>query len=320
MISPSVVLTALNDYEPAAVKAAVENIFTQLNRHNDTAVNIARGDRVLLKPNLIAPKPAGSGAVTDPAVIVAVAKTVLDMGAKPFIADSPAWGTTAKCIKLFGISQELVKLGVPVIQLDNPKRIRIASAHIGISRVALDADKIINLPKFKSHQQLGATFAIKNMYGCVCGKEKAFWHMARGRSYDKFCKIIASIYQLMNPVLTIVDGITVMEGMGPLSGTPKHLGALIASTDPVACERVCAELVNFVPDQLPVLKMAIQMNMGCGELEKINIIGDSIENLKSLDFEPAQQTALHFSFPRVCRSISKQLVLKVKEALKDRKD
>ena len=297
----------MKDYEPAAVKDAVENIFARVN-----PINISRGDRVLIKPNLIAPKPAETGAVTDPAIIVAVAKTVLDMGSKPFIGDSPAWGTAEKCIEVFGIKDELARLGVEVVQLDKPKRIRIDGVSVGISRVALDADRIINLPKFKAHQQLGATFAIKNMYGCICGKEKALWHMVRGRSHEKFCRIVTGIYQLLDPVLTIIDGVTAMEGMGPLNGTAKQLGALIAGTDPVACERVCAELAGFDPENLPLLTMAESMGMGCGQLEKINIIGDSIETLKCKDFQPAMQTPLHFSFPRICKSLLKQLALKTK--------
>jgi len=41
-----------------------------------------------------------------------------------------------------------------------------------ISSAALDADKIINVPKFKSHQQLVATFAVKNMFGVVSARRR----------------------------------------------------------------------------------------------------------------------------------------------------
>jgi len=315
LTASQVALIGANDYEPAGISAAVEELFSLFGEQ----LGISRGDKVLLKPNFIAPKPRETAAITDPAIIVAVAKTVIDLGGKPFVADSPAWATAGKCVEVLRIDDELKRLGVPVVQMNNPVRIKIDSARIGISKVALDADKIINLPKFKAHQQLGATFAIKNMYGCVCGKEKAFWHMARGRSHDKFCKIVVGIYKLLDPALTIIDGITAMEGMGPLNGTPKHLGAIIAGVDPVACERVCAELMGIRPEDLPVMKMAEQMEMGTAEIDKIEIIGENIETLKCSDFQPAQQIPLHFSFPRVCKSVLKQLIIMTKALFKGKK-
>lgn len=68
-----------------------------------------------------------------------------------------------------------------------------------------EADRIVNLPKFKTHQQLTATFAVKNMFGCVCGKEKAFWHFAKGHSLEEFSRLLIGIYQLLSPCLTIAD-------------------------------------------------------------------------------------------------------------------
>jgi uncharacterized protein (DUF362 family) len=136
-------------------------------------------------------------AQTHPEVICAVAEWVREAGAIPLVGDSPAWGDVQACLAALGIVERLNASGVEIVRLDRPVRILIEGTSIGLSRTALQADAIINLPKLKAHQQLGATFAVKNMYGCVVGKEKAFWHFAKGHSFDGFCRmLIASIVGL----------------------------------------------------------------------------------------------------------------------------
>ena len=120
-------------------------------------------------------------------MILEVARLLKDCGAKPFVADSPAWADTAACARALELIEPLQKLGVPIRQLDDPRKCRLprGGPRVGISSVALDADAIINLPKFKAHQQLTATFAVKNMFGCVSGKHKALWHFRKGDDADR---------------------------------------------------------------------------------------------------------------------------------------
>jgi len=278
-----------------------------------------KGQRVLIKPNLIVPKGPDVPAQTHPEVIYAMARIVKEIGAFPVVGDSPAWSTTAGCLKALGIDRRLKELDAEIVNLNRPVRMKIAGANVGISRVALEADVIINLPKLKAHQQLGATFAFKNMYGCVCGmagKEKAYWHFARGKEVESFCRMIIGIYQKLSPVLNIIDGIVGMEGQGPINGQPRNIGYLIAGTDPVACERVCCELVGFDPTDLPLLTTAEKMGVGIPADKSINIVGDTFEKPACTDFKPAIQTPLRFTFPRICKSICKQGVILGRQLLR----
>ena len=299
-----VVLQRADNYSVATVRPIIENIFSSFTDD----ININAGDTVLIKPNFIAPKPLESGAVTHMSVLLEITKVLLDLGSKPFIAESPAWGNIHRCLQVFGHKEEFDKLGVKFKQLDSPVRTVIDGHKIGISRLALEADKIVNVPKFKAHQQLGATFAIKNLYGCVPGKEKAVHHLTKGKDYDKFCRMIVGIYTKLNPVINIIDGITAMEGMGPLSGKPKHLGVIVAGTDPLACERVCAEIACFDLNKLGLFQTAKKMNLGCSRLDQIEIIGSDIDSVKCTDFVHSEQIELFFSFTRVCKSICKQII------------
>ena len=302
---PTVIITKAADYQCQNIARAVQKQLTLLNAGD----LIKTGDSVLLKPNFIAPKDSASAAVTDPAVILEVAKAVIDLGARPFVADSPAWSDMAKCVRVLELEEPLKKLGVPFKQLNKPKRCRIAGSSIGISTVAMEADRIINLPKLKSHQQVVATIAIKNMFGCVPGKEKPFWHFAKGANRHNFCRMLIEIYKYVKPVFTIVDGVLAMEGAGPINGTPRTLGFLAGSLDPIACEAACCKLIDLDPKELPIIQTAEAIGFGCADISKIDIIGDDYTELICKDFDIPELVPLRFSLPRICKSIAKQFAL-----------
>ena len=309
--SPVVAVTRVVDYRDEDIQGAVWRQFELLGGLGQF---VRPGERVLLKPNFIVPRPRAVAAQTDPAVILAVARLVKDFGANPFVADSPAWGSIESCLRALELIEPLRKLGVPFGPLDRPKRLRIDGSLVSISKVALEADKIINLPKFKAHQQLGATFAVKNMFGCVCGKRKAYWHFARGKSHDAFCTMLIEIYKRLGPVVSIIDAVVAMEGQGPVSGNARPLGFLVGGVDPIACEIVCCDLIDLDSDQLPIIKTAQKRGFGCADPGRIHIVGDDYTDSRCSDFCFARQTPLDFSLLRVCKSICKQLLFLIKSA------
>ena len=307
--SCQVALAACRRYEPDEVRSAVERLFDLLGGVERFA---GAGERVLIKPNLIVPAGNCGPAQTHPAVILAIARRLRDAGARPMVGDSPAWQDAAACLRSLGIEEDLRRLEVPVVQLDDPVRIRIEGGFIGISRKALEADKIINVPKFKAHQQLGATFAVKNLFGCVAGKEKAFRHFTHGQDPQRFCRMLIGIYARLAPVVNIIDAVVAMEGQGPIHGTPRALRVLIGGEDPIACERVCCRIAGLEVESLPVLQTAQALNLGCSEP---HLIGDRLEEFICRDFRPAARTPLRFTFPRICKSIARQLILRGRNKL-----
>jgi len=308
-----VALTRCTDYSRANLTAAIAG---QLDLLGGLGRFVGRGDTVLLKPNFIAPKSTRHATQTHPAVIIELAKLLKDFGARPFVGDSPAWSNVFTCADKLRLTGPLKKLGVPIKQLNRPKKCSIAGTKVSISSVALDADVIINLPKLKSHQQLVATFAVKNMFGCVSGKSKPYWHFARGKTAEQFCELLIGIYRFLNPALTLIDGIVAMDGPGPINGRARPLGWLIAGTDPVACEVVCSKLINAKPEDFPIIRTARQMHFGCSEPGGVKILGDRLPETGCTDFEPARLIPIRFSFLRVCKSILKQIPLIAKSAIR----
>ena len=327
-------LTRCIEYKESVIAEAIARQFTLLGGIERF---VKRGDSVLLKPNFISPRPRHCATQTDPAIIIETAKLLKDFGARPFVGDSPAWGNVHACAKVLNLDVALKKVDVPIRQLNKPVKCRIAGVNVGISSLALDADVIINLPKFKTHQQLVATFAVKNMFGCVSGKWKAYWHFAKGgpaparpvcpqtgsnSAYaetsreKKFCELLIEIYKRLNPALTIIDAVIAMDGPGPIRGRPRPLGWLIGGIEPIAIEYACCKLIGLEPDKVPIIKAARQLGFGCANPDNTEIVGDDFSQTVCTDFIPAESIPIRFSLLHVCKSICKQAVLLAKSIKK----
>lgn len=314
-MNPIVTLTKCSDYNEESLSDCLKKHFSL---QGGLEKFISRGDTVLIKPNFLSPRPRNEAVQTDPSVIIETSRLLKDFGAKPFVGDSPAWGDVFTCARALKLEEPLKKLEVPIKQLNKPKNYIIGQkdTSVGISTVALEADAIINLPKLKSHQQLKATFAIKNMFGCVSGKRKAIMHFAIGKNEHDFCELLIDIYEFLNPVLTIIDSVTVMDGQGPIRGRARPLGWLIGGSDPIAIETVCSKLIGIEPETLPLIETAKQLNFGCSDFNKIRILGDEFPKDTCTDFRPAKQIPIKFTFPHICKSICKQILLISKEVIK----
>jgi uncharacterized protein (DUF362 family) len=315
MPNSTVTLTRCSDYSESRIREVVARQFELLGGLERF---VRPGDTVLLKPNFIAPRSRRRATQTDPAVIVEVARLLKDFGARPFVGDSPAWSNVFACVKALRLEQPLKRLSVPVRALNKPKKCRIGrnNPSIGISSVALEADVIINLPKFKTHQQLMATFAVKNMFGCVSGKWKTFWHFAKGKRDSDFCRLLIEVFRYLEPALTIIDAVMVMDGPGPIRGRARPLGYLIGGTEPMAMENVCCKLVKIKPEDLPIIKTARQMGFDLSEPDKIEVIGDDFPESACMDFELPELIPIRFSLLHVCKSVCKQVLLLAKSAVK----
>jgi uncharacterized protein (DUF362 family) len=207
---------------------------------------IQKDSRVLIKPNFLAPAGPEKAMLTHPMIIRATAEYVLEKGARVQISDSPAMGTFEKIIKESGITQALEGLDVEMKEFKESVRVDVGSPFhkISIADDALKADVVINLPKLKTHTQMLLTLGVKNLFGCIVGLRKPEWHFRTGIDRDMFARLLVKVFQTVDPAITMLDGILAMEGDGPgKSGTPRHLGVIMASRDAVALDRtVCTML------------------------------------------------------------------------------
>jgi uncharacterized protein (DUF362 family)/NAD-dependent dihydropyrimidine dehydrogenase PreA subunit len=240
-------------------------------------------DRVLVKPNLLLPAEPRHAVLTHPHVVRMVAEYVLDKGARPVIADSPAHGDFTKIFEMGGYKEALSGLDVECREFKKTVPVDIGEPFgmIDIAKEAIESDVVINLPKLKTHARMLMTLGIENLFGCIVGLKKPEWYLKVGMDRALFAKLLVRIYQEVRPALTMVDGILAMEGQGPgKRGVPRSLGLLVAGDNAAAIDIVICNMLGINPEELSTNKEAIRS----GEVDTSLHVSGDINIITDFDF------------------------------------
>jgi len=268
------------------------------------------GQKVLLKPNLLRGFSPENCVTTNPIVVESVCRLLKDYSVGQItISDSPALGSLEAVASKAGYDPLKKKYGVKIVPLTDPIPFESEEGipHLKIAGCLQEFDRIINLPKVKSHCQMTMTLATKNLFGLVIGKRKPILHCLVKNDKVKFGKMLIDIARHVNPCLTLADGIEAMQGQGPIHGTPYPLGVLLASTDMTALDRVAAEIIKFPINKVYALEAARLKGYGNYDLDKIEISGvTDLANLAVSDYEPARAMDISFNPYRIMKSFLKQ--------------
>ncbi len=315
MQNPSVSLIRATSYEYQALR---ESLSMLLQPFGGMAAFVKPGNRVLLKPNLLTGARPTKECTTRAELVYIVAQMVIAAGGKPFLGDSPAFGSAKAVAIANGYLPILEELNLPIIDFQG-KRYQTVSEefnHLLLCKEAMEADVVINLPKVKSHAQLVLTLGVKNLFGCVPGKMKAWWHMKSGKDARCFGKMLVETARAINPDLTIIDGIIGHEGNGPSGGEPRALNILGASPDVFALDRAMIEILNVQPEKVPTVAASQSLGL-VGELDTIHFSHLKPELLKVNDWRlPDKLIPIDFGMPRVIKSIFKHLYIRfIKEPI-----
>jgi len=247
------------------------------------------GKKVLVKPNVLRASEAGEGIVTHPAVLRAVVEKLETLApAAIVVGDNPglfSYGANEESFKKTGLLEAAKgyyqNIGEDACPMAfNPDFLPAVS----VSRMVLEADVIISLPKFKTHGLTVITGAIKNSYGILPGAQKAKLHQAAG-SPARFHEAVVEVFRLRVPDLFILDAVVGMEGNGPASPDLREIGLLLASDNAVALDSVMAFMVGCDPARLRFLQKAREMGLGDYDLERIQILG-KLERLPDFRLPP----------------------------------
>jgi uncharacterized protein (DUF362 family) len=308
---PSTVsLTRATSYDLKTLEAKLEELLAPLG---GMAAFVKPGDRVLLKPNLLTGARPTKECVTRPEIAYCVAKMVQAAGGKPFLGDGPAFGSARGVAKANGYLPLTEELDIPIVEFSGKRYATIGEEfnHLLLSKEAMEADVVINLPKVKSHMQLTVTLGVKNLFGCVPGKMKAWWHMEAGKDADRFGDMLVETARSINPDLTILDGIIGHEGNGPSAGEPRDLGVLAASTDVFAIDVAMLEILKIDPAIVPISRAAQRLNL-CHDLSTIEFPLMTPTDLQIDGWKlPDKMMPIDFGAPRVVRSTFKHLYIRL---------
>jgi len=217
-------------------------------------LNVA-GKTVLLKPNLVEDLPGPVNTHAD--IIGSAARCFLRLGvAKVVVGEGPGHQRdTQLVVQAANLKPHLEERQIQFVDLNRDELVRVklkanysGMGALWLPRTVLDSDFVVSMPKIKTHHWAGVTLSLKNMFGIVPGmkygwpKNLLHWHGI----HESILDICATV-----PIhFVIADGITGMEGNGPLQGTPRKLGKIVLADDPVAADSTCARLMGLDPLQV----------------------------------------------------------------------
>lgn len=267
-----------------------DTVYRMVQSHN---LNV-RGKRIVLKPNLVE-YDANTAINTHPLVVHAVYEAFRKLGAGDVrIAEGPGhrrgtldladaagyFSTVAKFEDSFtdlntdGVAKRVI--ADPVSKLDS----------LYLPHTVLDCDLLVSVAKMKTHHWAGATLSMKNLFGLVPGAiygwPKNVLHWAG------IAETIVDLHHLFPRQFAIVDGIVGMEGNGPIQGTPKFAGVLVAGRDPAAVDATCCRVMGIDPARIQYLQLARgESNLGDAAFRQV---GESIGAVRS-NFELVSEWA-----------------------------
>jgi len=248
---------------------------------------VNKGDRVLLKPNMLSAKDPKRGITTHPVILEAMIREIESVGGKIWIGDSPSGAI--KGVKRYwentGYQALSDQTGAKLINFEAGGTVirEIGGEKYHLARALFDADVVINLPKFKTHGYTLYTGAIKNLYGGLPGFQKSRFHKQYSHPQN-FSRILVDIFSLIRCAFHLMDGILGMEGNGPATGHRRDVGLILASENGVSLDAVASHIMGFKEGEIDTIRIAGERDLGEVRLEKISVLGEALDSVRLDDF------------------------------------
>lgn len=281
-------LVACDGYEREKVQWAVVRLFELLGGVENIALP---GRSVFVKSNAVYGVAPDSGIVTNPEVVRAVVREFQKVTPDITIGDSPGGPFNAVMLK-----RVYEKTGLAKIARDTGVELALDTRSVEVSlpqgkavkrltlcRSMLDADCLVSVAKFKSHRYMNVTGPIKNLYGAVPGTAKLAYH-SRFPDEREFADLVVDIHLAAAADFHVVDAVDVIDGDGSRNGSIRKMGAVTAGRNAFALESLLMELAGLEPSDSKPLEAAIGRGI-CGRgMGWVEVIGDSIEELRMPGF------------------------------------
>jgi uncharacterized protein (DUF362 family)/Pyruvate/2-oxoacid:ferredoxin oxidoreductase delta subunit len=215
-----------------------------------------KGKKVLVKPNILTDDDPEKCISTHPVVVEAMVRFLQSNGATVLIGDSPAVHSARFKGEKSGIYKVCEVTGATWVDfLPNPVEIKLRKGKVKIAAVTDQVDLIISLPKFKNHELVYFTGAVKNTLGLVPGFSKGKQH-ALHQDRNAFGEFLVDLNEAVTPQYFLMDGIMAMEGPGPGRGFPTRVGLLLGSTNPLIMDMIASRIAGYDPMMIPTSRTA----------------------------------------------------------------
>jgi uncharacterized protein (DUF362 family) len=255
--------------------------------------------RIGIKPNLVVPKPASTGATTHPEIAAGLILYLKKNGFNniAILESSGVGDSTSQAFKVCGYEKLAGETGVQLIDTkkDKTKMCDCAGMKLEICESALAIDFLINLPVMKGHCQTRLTCALKNCKGLIPDSEKRRYH-SLGLS-----KPIAHLNTAIKSNFILVDGICGDIDF-ELGGNPLYSGRLYAAVDPVLCDAWTAKLMGYAVEDIPYIALAEKLKIGSAKLGKLKLrkLNEAETDTISLPSGKAKEFTSYINQDRAC--------------------
>lgn len=263
-------------YDVEAVKPALEEAVNAVNGLDF----VKSGMKIIIKPNLVSFKKPDAAATTHPALLEALVEMLLARGADVTIGDSPGGPHSLPLLnRVYAATgmDRVEKLGAKLNRNMNEKTVDFPEGKVlknfTYTEYLDEADAIIDFCKLKSHGMLGMSAAVKNLFGTIPGLKKPEVHY-KFQNDAEFADMLVDLNEYFKPRLAICDAVVGMEGNGPTAGTPRQIGAIIASKSTYYADVVGAELIGMNIDGLPTLQAAYERGFAPASSKNLRVYGD----------------------------------------------
>ena len=285
-----VTIMRCRSYDPNEVGAAIA---ASLEPLGGMSKFVGKGQRVLVKPNLLASRGPEAAVTTHPAVVQAVVEEVQKAGGVAVIGDSPGGrnigSSYERLLKRTGMMGVVEATGCEWVSFDESVvEVQATDAksfkHFTVGKPVTEADRVIVLPKLKTHQLTYYTGAVKIVYGYIPGLLKAEYHLHTGTDAETFSDLLLDLHGALPPTLAIMDAVVGMEGQGPSNGNPREIGLILASENCHALDLVACSIISFDPKAVPTVRKAGERGVGPQDIGEVLISGEPIGNVRVKDF------------------------------------
>jgi uncharacterized protein (DUF362 family) len=250
---------------PSIVRAALDGI-GGMRRF------VAKGDVVVIKPNMGWDRTPEQAANTNPQVVAALVSLCLEAGAKKVKIFDRCCNDPRRCYVQSGVAAAAQAAGAEVSHIDDRKfrDIKIPGGVVlknwPLYVEALEADKLINVPIAKHHGLSKLTLGMKNWMGIMGGN--------RGQIHQRIDDALVDLATVVKPTLIVIDAVRILTAHGPQGGNladVKRLDLVAAGTDPVAMDAWGATLFGRTGGELGYVVKGAARGLGVMDLGRLNI-------------------------------------------------
>lgn len=135
---------------------------------------------------------------------------------------------------------------------------------------------VLHLPTQKTHGHTTMTGAMKNAFGGLLRERR---HHSHKYIHEVLVDLLAIQKEIHTGIFAVMDGTVCGDGAGPRTMIPTIENYILASADQVAIDAVSAKMMGFDPITIDKIRIADKLGLGCGDIDKTEIIGENISSV-----------------------------------------